>query len=89
MVLVNPKLIWKIYVKNGGWLTIRKGELSKAISLAQIKNPLEEIGNNDKETESKESTPAMASNNPFESDIDDDTLKHSTNVYKIIRMTAM
>ena len=55
----------------------RKGELSKAISLAQIKNPLEEIGW--KDNDSKEATPAVISDNPFESDIDDDTLKHSSN----------
>ena len=59
----------------------RKGEMSRAITLASIKNALEEIGNNDEDS-NYEKPATNACNNPFASDIDDDTLKHSPNTKK-------
>ena len=58
--------------------------MSRAITLASIKNALEEIGNNDEDS-NYEKPATRPCNNPFDSDIDDDTLKHSYNPKKEIR----
>ena len=58
--------------------------MSRAITLASIKNALEEIGNNDEDS-NYEKPATRPCNNPFDSDIDDDTLKHSSNTRKEIR----
>ena len=62
----------------------RKGEMSRAITLASIKNALEEIGNNEEDS-NYEKPATKHCNNPFDSDIDDDTLKHSPSTKKEIR----